>query len=86
MGEQLYHSALHGQQLIPVIYNSVLDMTAIFQDVESQDNWKKDVPSEWVDTIVADVDAQKNREAQMPFSDAYMAGMPASKRRKVCYE
>ncbi|CAK8673632.1 unnamed protein product [Clavelina lepadiformis] len=50
---------------------------------DTDEDWKKVVPAEWVDTIASDVEKQKNLTPQLPFSDAYKAGMPANKRRKV---
>ena len=47
------------------------------------DTWKEEVPPDWVETIVADKEKQQKMETQKPFSEAYIAGMPASKRRKV---
>uniref|UniRef100_H2Z2U1 Uncharacterized protein n=1 Tax=Ciona savignyi TaxID=51511 RepID=H2Z2U1_CIOSA len=49
----------------------------------SSDDWKLHVPEAWVDTISNDIEKQKSLKPQPPFSEAYIAGMPASKRRKV---
>lgn len=46
-------------------------------------DWKKEIPPEWVDTIAGDIEKQRSMTPQGPFSEAYMSGMPASKRRKV---
>ncbi|ELT91208.1 hypothetical protein CAPTEDRAFT_225947 [Capitella teleta] len=45
-------------------------------------DWHRVVPSEWVPVISRDVARQQRDSAQPPFSDAYLNGMPA-KRRKL---
>nr|CAB3225062.1 large proline-rich protein BAG6-like [Phallusia mammillata] len=52
-------------------------------EVPDENAWKKEVSPEWVETIVNDIEKQKSVPPQAPFSEAYMAGMPASKRRKI---
>ena len=45
-------------------------------------DWHSAVPTDWVPIIARDVVRQRRTGAQPPFSDAYLSGMPA-KRRKV---
>nr|XP_004227166.2 large proline-rich protein bag6-like isoform X1 [Ciona intestinalis]XP_026694486.1 large proline-rich protein bag6-like isoform X1 [Ciona intestinalis] len=52
-------------------------------EASGSEDWKLSVPQEWVDTISSDIEKQKSITPQPPFSEAYLAGMPASKRRKV---
>ena len=47
-------------------------------------DWHSAVPQDWVPVIHRDVDRQRRTGAQPPFSDAYLNGMPA-KRRKVSF-
>ena len=43
------------------------------------------MPSEWVAIIQQDVQRQQTQPSQPPFSDAYLNGMPANKRRKTLH-
>ncbi|KAL5011504.1 hypothetical protein ScPMuIL_010055 [Solemya velum] len=45
-------------------------------------SWQSVVPAEWVPIITQDVRRQRQQPAQSPFSDGYLQGMPA-KRRKI---
>lgn len=53
------------------------------QGDDDEDDWKNKVPAEWVECISNDITKQNNQPPQPQYSEAYMAGMPASKRRKV---
>ncbi|XP_014777722.1 large proline-rich protein BAG6 isoform X2 [Octopus bimaculoides] len=46
------------------------------------DDWCSVVPAEWVPIIRQDIQHQRRQNPQTPFSDAYLSGMPA-KRRKM---
>ena len=48
-------------------------------------NWEPLVPPEWVAIIQQDVQRQQSVPPQPPFSDAYLNGMPANKRRKTLH-
>lgn len=46
------------------------------------DDWCNVVPAEWVPIIRQDIQQQRRQNLQPPFSDTYLSGMPA-KRRKM---
>jgi len=48
-------------------------------------SWEPIVPPEWVAIIQQDVQRQQSQPTQPPFSDAYLNGMPANKRRKTLH-
>ena len=48
-------------------------------------NWEQIVPQDWVAIIQQDVQRQQSIPPQPPFSDAYLNGMPANKRRKTLH-
>ncbi|XP_028394588.1 large proline-rich protein BAG6-like [Dendronephthya gigantea] len=50
--------------------------------METDENWKKVIPAEWVPVISQDIIRQQRMPRQAPFSDAYLNGMPP-KRRKI---
>lgn len=50
--------------------------------METDEEWKKVIPAEWVPVISQDIIRQRRLPRQAPFSDAYINGMP-SKRRKI---
>ncbi|CAH1787815.1 unnamed protein product, partial [Owenia fusiformis] len=49
------------------------------------DDWQSQVPSDWVPIITRDIATQRRQPPQQPFSDTYLSGMPA-KRRKLMEE
>ncbi|XP_059614163.1 large proline-rich protein BAG6 isoform X2 [Phlebotomus argentipes] len=51
------------------------------EQIESQP-WHRHLPRDWISIITRDVQSQRRQGAQLPFSDAYLAGM-SSKRRKM---
>ncbi|XP_046844611.1 large proline-rich protein BAG6-like isoform X2 [Xenia sp. Carnegie-2017] len=50
--------------------------------METDENWKRVIPAEWVPVISEDIIRQQRVPHQSPFSDAYLNGMPP-KRRKL---
>ncbi|CAB4014970.1 Hypothetical predicted protein [Paramuricea clavata] len=50
--------------------------------MDTDENWKKVIPPEWVPVISQDIIRQQRMPRQAPFSDAYLNGMPP-KRRKI---
>ncbi|XP_061435910.1 large proline-rich protein BAG6-like [Lethenteron reissneri] len=49
------------------------------------DAWASVVPPDWVPVMRQDIHSQRRIKPQAPFSDAYLSGMPA-KRRKTMQE
>eukprot|EP00063_Salmo_salar_P081260 XP_014056095.1 PREDICTED: large proline-rich protein BAG6-like isoform X4 [Salmo salar] len=50
------------------------------------DAWTAAVPAEWVPIIRHDLITQRKMKAQPPMSDAYLHGMPAKRRKGVCFQ
>ncbi|XP_071253763.1 large proline-rich protein BAG6-like isoform X3 [Salvelinus alpinus] len=48
--------------------------------------WTSAVPAEWVPIIRHDLITQRKMKAQPPMSDAYLHGMPAKRRKGVCFQ
>lgn len=48
----------------------------------SDNTWESYLPSDWAPIIQNDIETQAKQPKQAPFSDAYLCGMPA-KRRKI---
>ncbi|XP_074654293.1 large proline-rich protein BAG6-like [Tubulanus polymorphus] len=48
----------------------------------SSESWQQVLPEDWVPIISRDIQTQRRQAQQQPFSDAYIAGVPA-KRRKM---
>lgn len=63
-----------------VAYNSSVEQEIAASS--NGDDWCNVVPAEWVPIIRQDIQQQRRQNSQTPFSDTYLSGMPA-KRRKM---
>ncbi|BFZ20486.1 hypothetical protein BsWGS_23524 [Bradybaena similaris] len=50
------------------------------------DDWHSVVPQEWIPVITGDIVKQQEHRPQPPFSDAYLQGFPAKRRRMMTLE
>lgn len=66
---------------VPVIENNEIDLE-LPNVVIGSEPWHTVTPRDWIPIITRDIQRQRRQNAQPPFSDAYLSGMP-SKRRKI---
>ncbi|CAG5133604.1 unnamed protein product [Candidula unifasciata] len=53
---------------------------------KGSDDWQSVVPQEWIPVISRDLVKQQEQKPQPPFSDAYLQGFPAKRRRMMTLE
>ncbi|XP_043939196.1 large proline-rich protein BAG6 isoform X2 [Protopterus annectens] len=60
-----------------------MDLDRVQRDEPDVEPWAAAVPPEWVPIIRQDIQTQRKMKPQGPFSDAYLNGMPAKRRKKM---
>lgn len=60
-----------------------MDLDRAQREESEVEPWAAAVPPEWVPIIRQDIQTQRKMKPQGPFSDAYLSGMPAKRRKKM---